>query len=458
MKPKKMLSKGKEKESSYDILLSILPASGDDMFDEQNLEMFLEFMDSSSCLSNPATGSCVMREANDLLDGKLDLSKSSLCFCPLWLKDIMRAFYFINVYSACLQLWQRKITISALEGPLDQLHKFGFRPGIADLEILSQFCPEVIYIVNNEIDAKTLRDALVITKSTEEKNDKNNQLFTGGKRLPRSKIINSMKKRETSFTAILSKAVKSLMFKYGAEVVKSFSSEDLLVFVKKADAMGAETEVKQERKRCSAASSSHSYEVQCHDTKSLLPEEMVRHLKSGIGSQGQVVHIEEISARNAKYVEIPCQLSENVKSALNHVGITRLYSHQAESIQASLAGKNVIVATMTSSGKSLCYNIPVLEVLSQNPLACALYLFPTKALAQDQMRALSALAHGLDDSLNIGIYDGDTSQGDRLWLRDNARVLITNPDMLHVSILPFHGQFRRILSNLSIFLEQVYHY
>ncbi|PIM98761.1 hypothetical protein CDL12_28754 [Handroanthus impetiginosus] len=147
MKPKKMLSKGKEKESSYDILLSILPASGDDMFDEQNLEMFLEFMDSSSCLSNPATGSCVIREANDLLDGKLDLSKSSLCFCPLWLKDIMRAFYFINVYSACLQLWQRKITISALEGPLDQLHKFGFRPGIADLEILSQFCPEVNYLI-----------------------------------------------------------------------------------------------------------------------------------------------------------------------------------------------------------------------------------------------------------------------------------------------------------------------
>ncbi|KAL0318832.1 UNVERIFIED_CONTAM: ATP-dependent helicase HRQ1 [Sesamum angustifolium] len=159
------------------------------------------------------------------------------------------------------------------------------------------------------------------------------------------------------------------------------------------------------------------------DTKTLLPEEMTEHLRSSIGSQGQVVHIEEIGARNAKYVEIPCQLSQNVRSALNRVGITRLYSHQAESIQASLAGKNVIVATMTSSGKSLCYNIPVLEVLLHNPLACALYLFPTKALAQDQLRALSAITHGLDDSLNIGIYDGDTHQEDRLWLQDNARLV-----------------------------------
>ncbi|KAK6148636.1 hypothetical protein DH2020_019548 [Rehmannia glutinosa] len=207
-------------------------------------------------------------------------------------------------------------------------------------------------------------------------------------------------------------------FRNGAEMVKSFSLEDLLVFVKKADTTAAETELKRERRRSSASSSSHSYEIQCHDTKSLLPEEMVRHLRNIIGTRGQVVHIEEISARNAKYVEIPRQLSENVKSALNRVGITRLYSHQAESIQASLL-----------------------------------------ALAQDQLRALTTITHGLDDSLNIGIYDGDTSQEDRLWLRDNARLLITNPDMLHVSILPFHGQFRRILSNLRfIVIDEAHSY
>ncbi|KAL9156100.1 hypothetical protein ABFS82_09G050400 [Erythranthe guttata] len=402
-----------------------------------------------------ALGCCVMREANAnaLPDGEL-------CVCPLWLKDIIRAFSFLNIYSACLQLWQKNITFSAFKGPLDQLHLFGFRPGIADLELLSQVCPQVIRIVSNEVEATKVNGALVITKYGEETNHQHeDQRITTAKRLPRSKIINAMKKRETSLKTILSEAAKSLMFKEGSKMVNSFSLEDLLDFVKKAETTAAETKVKRERSKNSPASSSHSYEAPCHDTKSLLPEEMVEHLRSGLGSRGQVVHIEEINARNAKYVEIPSHLSENIKSALNRVGVTRLYSHQAESIKASLAGKHVVVATMTSSGKSLCYNIPVLEVLAQNPLACALYLFPTKALAQDQLRALLAITHGLDDSINIGVYDGDTSQEDRLWLRDNARLLITNPDMLHVSILPFHGHFRRILSNLRfIVIDEAHSY
>lgn len=187
--------------------------------------------------------------------------------------------------------------------------------------------------------------------------------------------------------------------------------------------------------------------------------EMVEHLRKGMGCQGQMVHVEEICARMAIHVEIPDELSENTKSALEHIGVTRLYSHQAESIQASLGGKNVVVATMTSSGKSLCYNVPVLEVLSQNLLSCALYLFPTKALAQDQLRALLAMTKGSDVSLKMGVYDGDTSEEDRMWLRDNARLLITNPDMLHMSILPFHGQFRRILSNLRfVIIDEAHAY
>ncbi|GFP90671.1 putative ATP-dependent helicase hrq1 [Phtheirospermum japonicum] len=431
MKSKKELNNDKEKGTSYDVILSVLQASGDNLFDEQIVTKFIEFIDCSSCLSNPATGLCVMRESNALS-------------------------------VACLQLWRKRITISSLKRPLDQLHKVGFRPGIADLELLSQLCPRVICIVNNELEATKLPGALVITRSSADKNDQHeDDLNTAAKRLPRSKIVNSMKKRETSLKAILSKATKSLMFENGAETIKPFSLEDLLVFVKKADFTAAETKLKRERKY-SDASSSQSYEVQCHDTKPLLPEEMVEHLRSTVGTQGQVVHIEKICARNANYVKIPSQLSENVRSALNRVGITRLYSHQdiqAESIQASLAGKNVIVATMTSSGKSLCYNIPVLEALLHNPLACALYLFPTKALAQDQLRALSVITDGLDSSLNIGIYDGDTSQEDRLWLRDNARLLITNPDMLHVSVLPLHGQFRRILSNLRfIVIDEAHTY
>ncbi|KAL5993780.1 hypothetical protein ACLOJK_038137 [Asimina triloba] len=168
------------------------------------------------------------------------------------------------------------------------------------------------------------------------------------------------------------------------------------------------------------------------DTSSLLPVEMVEHLRRGIGSMGQIVHVEEIEARKAVYADVPYDFLEKTKAAVEGIGISRLYSHQAEAVQASLSGKNVVVATSTSSGKSLCYNLPVLEALSQDPLSCALYLFPTKALAQDQLRALLGMTEGLGFKLNIGVYDGDTPQEDRRWLRDNARLLITNPDMLHV--------------------------
>ncbi|CAN1796233.1 Uncharacterized ATP-dependent helicase YprA [Linum perenne] len=114
---------------------------------------------------------------------------------------------------------------------------------------------------------------------------------------------------------------------------------------------------------------------------------------------------------------------------------------------------------MTSSGKSLCYNVPVLEVLSQDLLACALYLFPTKALAQDQLRALRTMTKAYDTSINIGVYDGDTCQSDRILFRSNARLLITNPDMLHMTILPQHGQFRRILANLRfVIIDEAHMY
>lgn len=132
---------------SFDALLNILQKPGDDMLDEQSLKIFLQYVDSSSCLSDPTTGSCVMRKADAPVGCNLDSSKSSSCLCPLWLKDLMRTFYFINVYSACLQMWQKPITISAVKEPLEQLHKFGSRTAIVDLELLSQVCPQVILLV-----------------------------------------------------------------------------------------------------------------------------------------------------------------------------------------------------------------------------------------------------------------------------------------------------------------------
>ncbi|MBA0616911.1 hypothetical protein Godav_026397 [Gossypium davidsonii] len=233
------------------------------------------------------------------------------------------------------------------------------------------------------------------------------------------------------------------------ENLLSFSLEDLLLFVKKGDYVLERNEAKRARRSSSSASNSHSVKRRCHDTSQLLPPEMVEHLRKSIGSDGQMVHVEKIGARKGSYVEIPNELSDKSKSALKSIGINKLYSHQAESILASLSGKNVVVATMTSSGKSVCYNLPVLEALSHNLSSCALYLFPTKALAQDQLRALLTLTNGFDCGINIGVYDGDTSQKERTWLRENARLLITNPDMLHMAILPLHRQFSRILSNLS---------
>ncbi|KAK3127647.1 hypothetical protein QOZ80_7AG0576390 [Eleusine coracana subsp. coracana] len=195
----------------------------------------------------------------------------------------------------------------------------------------------------------------------------------------------------------------------------------------------------------------------CHCMQPLEPAEMVEHLKQGLGKEGQIVHVEEIPSREASFVELPCHLSEAMRQALNSIGISRLYSHQSQSIESSISGKHVVIATSTSSGKSLCYNIPVLESLSGDSMACALYIFPTKALAQDQLRTLLEMNNAFHIDIDVKIYDGDTPKEDRLWIRNNARLFITNPDMLHVSILPYHGQFQRILSNLRYIVTDEAH-
>ncbi|KAG0545730.1 hypothetical protein BDA96_02G387400 [Sorghum bicolor] len=197
----------------------------------------------------------------------------------------------------------------------------------------------------------------------------------------------------------------------------------------------------------------------CHDMHPLEPAEMVEHLKQGLGKEEQIVHIQEIQSREASFTELPCNLSKAMREALKSIGISRLYSHQSQAIKSSISGRHIVVATSTSSGKSLCYNIPVLESLSQDSMACALYIFPTKALAQDQLRTLLEMKNASHIDIDVKIYDGDTPREDRLWIRDNARLLITNPDMLHVSILPYHGQFQRILSNLRyIVIDEAHSY
>ncbi|KAJ1291804.1 hypothetical protein BS78_02G344800 [Paspalum vaginatum] len=204
---------------------------------------------------------------------------------------------------------------------------------------------------------------------------------------------------------------------------------------------------------------SKSAATSCRDIHPLGPAEMVQHLKQGLGKEEQIVHIQEIPSREASFTKLPCRLSEAMREALNGIGISRLYSHQSQAIESSISGRHTVVATSTSSGKSLCYNIPVLESLSQDLMACALYIFPTKALAQDQLRTLLDMKNAFNTDIDVKIYDGDTPRKDRLWIRDNARLLITNPDMLHVTILPNHGQFQRILSNLRyIVIDEAHSY
>ncbi|XP_022728829.1 uncharacterized protein LOC111284419 isoform X3 [Durio zibethinus] len=427
----------------YGFLLNVLQSSNGDLFEEKNCQKFVEVLKSMNCLSSPYSGKCML-----LSEAKLKISdEHASCLCPVWLKKIVEAFAFLSILSVFFKLRKMRMTTGCLKQVMESLQNFGVGVYMEEIECLSVLCPKVVCFVNNDMEPKNFGEALVITRSSTKEEDKfDNKLGAGKTCMPLSKIFSLMKKWERSFKTSLWENIKLLMSKGKYENLLSFSLEDLLTFVKNGGSDLERNEAK--RARRSRSSASNSVKRRCHDTSHLVPSEMVEHLRKSIGTDGQMVHVENIGARKASYVEIPNELSDNSKSALKSIGINKLYSHQAESIMASLSGKNVVVATMTSSGKSVCYNLPVLEALSHNLSSCALYLFPTKALAQDQLRALLAIISGFDCSINIGVYDGDTSQKERTWLRDNARLLITNPDMLHMSILPLHRQFSRILSNL----------
>ena len=170
-----------------------------------------------------------------------------------------------------------------------------------------------------------------------------------------------------------------------------------------------------------------------------------------IAEEGEsVAHTRVIEAREAEYATLDKPMSDAVKSALRQMGIRRLFRHQADAINLSRSGRHVIVATPAASGKSLCYNLPVLHSLSRDPEARALYIFPTKALAHDQLLGLERMLESVVADVAIAAYDGDTPSENRSEIRRNARVILTNPDMLHRSTLPggLRG-WRRFLSNLK---------
>ncbi|HEV3069854.1 MAG TPA: DEAD/DEAH box helicase [Solirubrobacteraceae bacterium] len=170
-------------------------------------------------------------------------------------------------------------------------------------------------------------------------------------------------------------------------------------------------------------------------------------LLDGGSQDGRLVREAREGPSEATLVELPQELHPQVRGALEHVGIEQLYSHQAQALHAAWAGPT-IVTTGTASGKSLCFNLPTLDVLCRDPKARALYLYPTKALAQDQARALNAF--GLSERVRPAIYDGDTPRESRKDIRRLANVVLTNPDMLHVGILPHHQAWAELWANLAV--------
>jgi len=154
---------------------------------------------------------------------------------------------------------------------------------------------------------------------------------------------------------------------------------------------------------------------------------------------------------------VPGWVTSALSEAYRAKGIEELYSHQAATAELVRDGKNVVVVTPTASGKTLCYNLPVLNAVLENPDTRALYLFPTKALAQDQLAELQDLAKRLDDSFGVFTYDGDTPSDARKAIREHGHIVLTNPDMLHTGILPHHTKWMRLFKNLRyIVLDELH--
>lgn len=188
-------------------------------------------------------------------------------------------------------------------------------------------------------------------------------------------------------------------------------------------------------------------------------EKTLQRLKSDSSFQAQVTRWHTQEAIEGRFAPLPEDLSPQVKELLNRRGITQLYSHQLESYQAVRKGRNVVVVTPTASGKTLSYNLPVVQTLLEEPEMRALYLFPTKALSQDQQAELNEVVMGGELPLKVATYDGDTPKSLRVSARDSGRIVISNPDMLHAGVLPNHPKWIKFLSNLRfIVIDEVHTY
>src|SRR5215472_13573926 len=164
-------------------------------------------------------------------------------------------------------------------------------------------------------------------------------------------------------------------------------------------------------------------------------------------------------ARDAQWADFPDWVNANLVSAYAAKGVHRLYTHQAAAAEAVRARKNVVIVTPTASGKTLCYNLPVVNAVLENPDTRALYVFPTKALAQDQLAELHDLDARLDHRFGVFTYDGDTPADARKAIRERGHIVLSNPDMLHTGILPHHTRWQKLFENLRyVVLDELHTY
>ena len=177
-----------------------------------------------------------------------------------------------------------------------------------------------------------------------------------------------------------------------------------------------------------------------------LIDDFIKSIKRASSYKKQIVHIQKIPSQEPNYEELEKPLPPNIQTCLQNRKI-KFYSHQAAAINKARQGKNVVIATPTASGKTLAFNIPVLEALTLDKKATALYLYPTKALTNDQLKVLKELEKDTCIKADAGVYDGDTPLHQRASIRENSRIILTNPYGLH-QYLPWHYKWRSFLQNL----------
>ncbi len=187
--------------------------------------------------------------------------------------------------------------------------------------------------------------------------------------------------------------------------------------------------------------------------------DIIRGLREDRDFADRVTHWETIPAREGCFAEFPAGLDGRIRAALEARGITKIYSHQLTTWEAVRGGRSVVLVSPTASGKTLAFNMPVLQSLLEDPDAKALYLFPTKALSQDQQSELNEVVLGGEIPVRIFTYDGDTPSSIRISARDEGRIIITNPDMLHTGILPNHTKWIKVLKNLRfVVIDEMHSY